>query len=81
MYCRTNDVDLVWQFLLRPGDFVLYDNFRMLHARTGFKVFFFFLFFLLFGLLLTYQGARWMRGIYVERDDVYNHLSNPSTSF
>eukprot|EP01087_Luapelamoeba_hula_P024559 TRINITY_DN9400_c1_g1_i2.p1 TRINITY_DN9400_c1_g1~~TRINITY_DN9400_c1_g1_i2.p1 ORF type:complete len:223 (-),score=41.39 TRINITY_DN9400_c1_g1_i2:53-721(-) len=26
-----------YQFLLNPGDFVLYDNYRMLHARTSFK--------------------------------------------
>lgn len=25
------------RFLLGPGDFVLYDNHRMLHARTGFS--------------------------------------------
>lgn len=25
------------RFLLRPGDFVLYDNHRMLHARTAFQ--------------------------------------------
>jgi gamma-butyrobetaine dioxygenase/trimethyllysine dioxygenase len=26
-----------YRFLLGPGDFVLYDNQRMLHARTGFR--------------------------------------------
>lgn len=26
-----------WRFLLGPGDFVLYDNHRALHARTGFR--------------------------------------------
>lgn len=26
-----------WRFLLAPGDFVLYDNHRTLHARTGFR--------------------------------------------
>jgi alpha-ketoglutarate-dependent taurine dioxygenase len=26
-----------WRFLLEPGDFVFYDNHRVLHARTGFQ--------------------------------------------
>lgn len=34
--CLTSRV--FGQCLLLPGDFVLYDNHRMLHARTGFKV-------------------------------------------
>jgi len=34
------------RFRLEAGDFVLYDNHRMLHART------------------TFQGPRWLRGIY-----------------
>lgn len=25
------------QFTLGPGDFVIYDNYRMLHARTAFR--------------------------------------------
>ncbi|NUO52436.1 MAG: DUF971 domain-containing protein [Polyangiaceae bacterium] len=37
------------RFLLRSGDFLLYDNYRMLHARTSF------------------QGSRWMRGVYFDR--------------
>jgi len=42
--------DYQYSFLLEPGDFVLYDNFRMLHGRTSFA------------------GARWMRGIYLDRE-------------
>jgi alpha-ketoglutarate-dependent taurine dioxygenase len=32
----TNDPRHQYRFRLEAGDFVLYDNFRMLHARTGF---------------------------------------------
>ena len=42
--------DYQYCFLLEPGDFVLYDNYRMLHGRTSFA------------------GARWMRGIYLDRE-------------
>jgi gamma-butyrobetaine dioxygenase len=32
----TRDARHQYRFLLRAGDFLLYDNYRMLHARTGF---------------------------------------------
>lgn len=38
------------EFRLNSGDFVFYDNWRMLHARS------------------TFRGARWMRGIYFDRE-------------
>ncbi len=37
---------------LEPGDWLIYDNHRTLHGRTGFT------------------GARWVRGIYFDADDV-----------
>ena len=44
-------------FKLNSGDFVLYDNWRMFHARTSF------------------QGHRWMKGIYFNAEDVYGKLN------
>jgi gamma-butyrobetaine dioxygenase len=32
----VRDLKHQYRFLLNPGDFVLYDNHRMFHARTGF---------------------------------------------
>lgn len=33
----VHDLRHHWRFLLAPGDFVFYDNHRMLHARTAFR--------------------------------------------
>ena len=33
----TNDPCHQYRFLLQAGDFLMYDNYRMLHARTGFR--------------------------------------------
>ncbi|KAL6054272.1 putative Gamma-butyrobetaine hydroxylase [Balamuthia mandrillaris] len=45
-----------YRFLLQPGDFVLYDNHRMLHAREAFT------------------GPRHMRGVYFDRESLWQRV-------
>ena len=42
-----------------PGDLVLFDNRRMLHGRAAFD---------------PAAGARWLQGIYLERDELHSRL-------
>jgi len=59
----VRDPRFQYQFLLQSGDYVIYDNHRMLHARSAFS------------------GARHLRGIYLDREEVYARLSDPNTKF
>ncbi len=43
----------------RPGDLVLFDNRRILHGRAAFD---------------PAAGARWLQGIYLERDELHSRL-------
>lgn len=43
----------------RPGDLVLFDNRRLLHGRAAFD---------------PTAGARWLQGIYLERDELHSRL-------
>ncbi|OZJ06472.1 hypothetical protein BZG36_00534 [Bifiguratus adelaidae] len=45
-----------YRFALNTGDIVLYDNYRMVHARTPFI------------------GSRWVRGVYLSKEDTWNTL-------
>jgi len=48
-----------YSFLLKSGDFVIYDNFRMLHGRTEFR-----------------GTKRWLRGVYLDKAEVFRHLTH-----
>jgi gamma-butyrobetaine dioxygenase len=52
------DTRFQYRALLESGDFLMYDNFRMLHARTKFT------------------GARWLRGVYFDHQDVWKKIGN-----
>ncbi|MEO1331666.1 MAG: TauD/TfdA family dioxygenase, partial [Pseudomonadota bacterium] len=47
------------QYAYAPGDLVLFDNRRLLHGRTAYD---------------GAQGARWLQGVYLERDELYSRL-------
>ena len=44
---------------LRPGDLLAFDNRRVLHGRTGYDL---------------DSGERWLRGCYVEREELHSRL-------
>lgn len=48
-----NSPENVWKFKMKPGDLIIFNNRRVLHAREAFKT----------------QGARHLKGCYVEYDD------------
>lgn len=58
--------DAVYEYTLREGDVVLFDNRRVLHARTAFSD--------LPGDKLQVEGTpnRWLKGCYLEADAVLN---------
>ncbi|MFB4203504.1 TauD/TfdA family dioxygenase [Arhodomonas sp. KWT2] len=51
--------DLAMRFDYEPGDLVIFDNRRLLHARDAFE---------------GGSGARWLQGVYQERDEVRSRL-------
>jgi gamma-butyrobetaine dioxygenase len=44
---------------LKPGDLLSFDNRRILHGRMGYD---------------PASGERWLRGCYVEREELHSHL-------
>lgn len=48
------------RFTYAPGDLVIFDNRRLLHARDAFDV--------------SQGGSRWLQGCYLERDEVRSRL-------
>ncbi len=55
--------DLRLRFSLAPGEAMVFDNLRVLHAREAF----------------TSSGARWLQGCYVDRDGLYSTLAAAET--
>lgn len=45
------------RFIYQPGDLVIFDNRRLLHARDAFE---------------GTSGHRWLQGCYIERDEIYS---------
>ena len=54
-----------YEYLLREGDAVIFDNRRILHARTEFRE---------TGEILEGETSRWLKGCYLEADDVLDRL-------
>ncbi len=55
----VDDPEMQVSFKLEPGQCVVFDNTRLLHARTGFSS----------------QGARWLQGCYADHDGVRSTLA------
>jgi len=58
-YRLVNDSKFKVEFKLEPGDMMCIDNRRVLHGRTSFT---------------ESSGARWVRGCYMERDELWSAL-------
>lgn len=59
IFALSRDPRFQIRYGYRPGDLVLFDNRRMLHGRAAFD---------------PTAGARWLQGIYLERDELYSRL-------
>ena len=35
--CKANDLDMQWRHILKPGQMLVFDNWRILHGRAAFK--------------------------------------------
>lgn len=55
----ARDPEFQVQYPYAPGDLVAFDNRRLLHGRTAYD---------------GAQGARWLQGVYLERDELYSRL-------
>jgi len=58
-YRLVNDSKFKVEFKLEPGDMMCVDNRRVLHGRTSFT---------------ESSGVRWVRGCYMERDELWSAL-------
>ena len=58
-YHLVNNSKFKVKFKLEPGDMICMDNRRILHGRTGFT---------------QNSGSRWIRGCYMERDELWSAL-------
>ena len=56
-YKLANDSRFKIEFKMNPGDMMCMDNRRILHGRTSF---------------LQNSGSRWLRGCYMERDELWS---------
>ena len=58
-YRLGNSAEFKAEFKLTPGDMMCFDNRRILHGRTAFS---------------PNSGARWLRGCYMEREELWSAL-------
>ena len=59
IFALSRDPRFQVRYGYRPGDLVLFDNRRLMHGRAAFD---------------PSAGARWLQGIYLERDELHSRL-------
>lgn len=59
IFALSRDPRFQIRYGYRPGDLVLFDNRRLMHGRSAFD---------------PTAGARWLQGIYLERDELHSRL-------